>query len=72
MLCTRDWKYVRYDRGAHAEQLYDLQRDPGETRNAIADPAAERVLPELRRRLDMEMAAHAALALGPLVEGVTE
>jgi len=67
MLATRDWKYVRYDGGAHAEQLYDLVRDPGETRNAAGDPAHAGVLADLRARLDAEMAEHAALALGPLV-----
>lgn len=67
MVCTHDWKYVRYGDGPHAEHLYDLKNDPGETRNALGDSAASPILPGLRKRLDEEMAAHAALALGPIV-----
>ncbi len=66
MLATRRWKYVRYDGGANAEQLYDLECDPGETRNHACDPAHATVLAGLRGRLDAEMAAHAALAIGPM------
>lgn len=66
MIATRQWKYVRYDGGRGAEQLYDLVRDPGETRNHAHDPANTAVLAELRVRLDAEMAAHAALAIGPM------
>lgn len=65
MLVERAWKYVRYDGGRHAEQLYDLAGDPGETRNHAQDPARRDVLDRLRAGLDAEMAAHAALALGP-------
>jgi len=65
MVATPAWKYVRYDGGRHAEQLYDLVHDPGETRNHAADPAHAAVLATLRDRLDAEMAAHAALAIGP-------
>ncbi|MCW8129765.1 MAG: sulfatase-like hydrolase/transferase [Planctomycetota bacterium] len=72
MLCAGDWKYVRYDEGPHAEQLYDLKKDPGETRNAAQDPAAAEILPRLRKRLDEEMALHAGLALGPLVPAASE
>ena len=67
MIVTAAWKYVRYDGGAHAEQLYDLVKDPGETRNHAGDPANTATLADLRRRLDAEMAAHAAVALGPIV-----
>ena len=67
MIVTQAWKYVRYDEGAHAEQLYDLVRDPGETRNHAGDSVHAEILVELRRRLDAEMAAHAAVALGPIV-----
>lgn len=63
MWCTRDYKYVRYDHGDNAEQLYDLNKDPGETRNAAAD------FPEITaacsKRLDEEMAKHAAQSLVP-------
>lgn len=66
MIATRSWKYVRYDHGNGAEQLYDLVRDPGETRNHAGDPANTAVLVGLRGQLEAEMAAHAALAIGPM------
>jgi choline-sulfatase len=66
MLVTRDWKYVRYSRGANAEQLYDLRRDPGETRNHLSDHPA--IAADLRQRLEDETRTHTALALGPMVE----
>jgi arylsulfatase A-like enzyme len=65
MLVTHDWKYLRYDGGANAEQLYDLRKDPGETRNHVANPANAEVLTMLRKDLDRSIAEHAALALGP-------
>jgi choline-sulfatase len=68
MLVTRHWKLVRYRWGANGEQLYDLDRDPGETRDHGKEPANADALAELRRRLDREIAAHAALALGPMDE----
>lgn len=68
MVVTKDWKYVRYDGGANAEQLYDLQKDPGETRNHAGIAANAGILTDLRTRLDQEMAMHAAIALGPLAE----
>ena len=68
MIVNDTWKYVRYTEGANAEQLYDLTNDPGETRNHAGDPANAAVLAALRARLDEEIAAHAALALGPISE----
>lgn len=50
-IVTDRYKYVRYDRGDHREQLYDLQADPGETRNRLADPATAGTVAELRDRL---------------------
>ncbi len=51
-LVTSTHKYIRYDRGKNAEQLYDLQMDHGETRNAINDPDQQISLQELRTRFD--------------------
>jgi choline-sulfatase len=48
---TDRYKYVRYDRGDSAEQLYDLATDPGETRNAAGDPEHADALADLRGRL---------------------
>lgn len=36
------------------EELYDLSRDPGETRNLVADPASAELLLEMRRMAAME------------------
>ena len=44
-------KYVRYDHGAHREQLYDLEADPGETRNAAGDREQAGRVVALRDRL---------------------
>jgi choline-sulfatase len=41
---TRDFLYALYDQGANREQLYDLRRDPGQTRNFVADPGCADVL----------------------------
>ncbi len=49
MLRTRRWKYVW---NATAEdELYDLERDPGEIRNRARDPACQETLARLRARL---------------------
>jgi len=66
MIAEQRWKYVRYDRGANAEQLYDLAQDPGEIRNHAQQSTNAAVLERLRRDLDQHMAEHAKLALGPL------
>jgi arylsulfatase A-like enzyme len=49
MLRTHDYKYVR--RLYETDELYDLQRDPGELENRIDDPALAGVREELRDRL---------------------
>lgn len=49
-LRTQTLKYV--ERTAEwPSELYDLEADPGESRNVIADPAYRKVLEELRREL---------------------
>ena len=67
MLVEQSWKYVRYDSGAHAEQLYDLYTDPGESRNHAHDAANVGVLARLSQDLDDEITAHATHDLGPPV-----
>ena len=50
---TSRWKYIRYvDEGQKFDELYDLQSDPGEIRNAIGDAAAAEQLGALRRELE--------------------
>ena len=46
------YKYMHYDEGAHGEQLIDLLADPGEMRNAAADPQNREVLARMRVRLE--------------------
>ena len=48
MILRRDYKYMRYYKGERREQLFDLAADPGEMRNAIADPEHRQGLVELR------------------------
>lgn len=50
-LITDRYKYVVYSWGAHREQLFDLDADPGETRNLAAESASDPVLEDLRARL---------------------
>jgi choline-sulfatase len=35
---TKDYLYAIYDQGRNRKQLYDLKRDPGQTRNYVSDP----------------------------------
>ena len=46
MLRTRRYKYIAFSQGRDPELLFDLQTDPGETRNLAPDPA---MTGELRR-----------------------
>jgi arylsulfatase A-like enzyme len=36
---TPEWRYIEWDSGKAGMQLYDMTRDPNETRNLAADPA---------------------------------
>lgn len=63
---TADWKYIFYPSGdgrpsRYCAELYDLRRDPLETRNLIADPSAARKVAQLQRRWAQLMAQHRAL-----------
>ncbi|MBT3291294.1 MAG: sulfatase-like hydrolase/transferase [Victivallales bacterium] len=49
MLRTDRYKYIHND--GSTDELYDLQQDPGETRNRITDPALQAIACELRDRL---------------------
>ena len=44
--------YPRFPLGA-GEQLFDLEQDPDETVNRVADPACAAVLAGLRERLEL-------------------
>jgi len=49
MLRTRRYKYIRFNSGARAEQLFDLASDPGETFNLARRPEGASVLDEHRK-----------------------
>ena len=46
---TLRWRYTLWDKGREGEQLYDMQNDPGETRNLAADPKYRDVVQRLRK-----------------------
>lgn len=48
---TDRWKYIRYADLTGMDELYDLQADPFELKNVIADPSAKDALATLQRDL---------------------
>jgi len=73
---TDRWKYVHYPHGdggpdRHMAELYDLEKDPGETNNLINDPAYQNKVMELKAELARLMQETDALPdKMPLDEGV--
>jgi arylsulfatase A-like enzyme len=58
---TDRWKYIRYPHGdgkpdRHMSELYDLQNDPGETKNLIAQPEHAETIKELQKELSRLLA----------------
>lgn len=51
MLRTEDFKYIVYSAGRLREQLFDMQRDPGEMNNLAVDPTHRALLQSYRERL---------------------
>ena len=49
---TGRWKYIRYPNLEGMDELYDLEGDPGEVTNRVADPDLRSTLRELRDELD--------------------
>jgi arylsulfatase A-like enzyme len=59
---TDRWKYIHYPHGdgsadKHLSELYDLQDDPGETKNLINDPKLAGTITELKAELAKLMLA---------------
>ncbi len=57
---TDRWKYIRYPHGdggddRHMAELYDLEADPEESTNLIADPSHTALVAELHQQLDQLM-----------------
>jgi arylsulfatase A-like enzyme len=70
MVRTRRWKYVhRFPYGPH--ELYDLENDPEEQADLIADPAHRAVREELKAELDGWFVRYADPARDGVREGVT-
>jgi N-acetylglucosamine-6-sulfatase len=77
-LRTDRWKYIRYPHGdgspdKHLSELYDLQADPGETKNLISDPKLAATITELKAELAKLMLAtglDAQTDKMPLDEGI--
>jgi N-acetylglucosamine-6-sulfatase len=73
---TDEWKYVRYPHGdggpdRHKAELYNLSKDPGETRNLIDEPRYATKVTELRAELKRLMKETGALPdKMPIDEGV--
>ena len=49
---TNRWKYIRYTEMEGMDELYDLQNDPQEMRNLIADPGTQPVLRQVQAELE--------------------
>lgn len=65
MIRSHDWKYVhRHPDGPH--ELYDLQRDPDERHNLVADADHHRITAEMKEQL----AAWFARYVDPALDGV--
>jgi uncharacterized sulfatase len=46
------YRYTVWDDGNKGVQLYDYDRDPGETKNLANDPASAPVVARMRKLLD--------------------
>jgi len=49
---TKDFKYIRYQKGTWRDQLFDLRNDPRELHNIIGTKAGKEALPDLQKRLE--------------------
>lgn len=49
---TKEWKYFRYVNDKSIEELYNLKKDPKETKNLIADKKNQKIAAALRAKCD--------------------
>ena len=45
---TNRYKYIVYDKGDFREQLFDLEKDPGETKNLVVEAGYRKTLKGMR------------------------
>lgn len=57
MLRTNEWKLVRHYHANELDELYDLQNDPGETKNLYNNEKLRAVREQLQKRLEARMRA---------------
>jgi len=62
---TPHWKYFRYRFIETPEELYDLEKDPLETKNLSADPAYKDILEKLRKECDAQAGKYTGAKLVP-------
>ncbi len=62
-LRTVRWKYMRYRFIPNSEELYDLKKDPLETKNLAADPAYDKILRGLRKECNNQIDHYTSLKL---------
>lgn len=51
MVRTDEWKLVRHYESISLDELYDLENDPGETKNLYDDPSRKKIREQLQLRL---------------------
>ena len=59
-LRTDEYKFIQYHGIWDIDELYDLQSDPGETRNLIFDPTQAERIKDMRQRLGKQLEAEGA------------
>ena len=55
-LRTKQWKYFRYQDDLAHEELYDLEKDPMETKNLAKNPNFKEILEEMREVFERQAA----------------
>lgn len=61
---TDRWKYFRYRFINAPEELYDLRKDPRETKNLATDPEYEKIIERLRKECDRQIAKYTDSGIG--------